>query len=173
MANLNEKQKRFCEEYMIDLNATQSAIRAGYSEDTARQIGSENLSKPVISSYIEQLMLDRSNRTTITADKVLQELARMAFFNVQDVQDDKGNTKPFNEWSRDDLACIQEITETKMGNDDASMVINQKFKASDKKANLELIGKHLRLFTDKVEHSGPNGGPIESSFNFIPVSSND
>jgi phage terminase small subunit len=172
MAKLTAKQEQFCKEYLIDLNATQAAIRAGYSEDTAKSIGSENLTKPDISSCIEQLMAERSKRTAITADKVLQELAKMAFFNMQDVQDEEGNTLPFNEWSRDDLASLQEVTETKIGKDEDSIVINRKFKAADKKSSLELIGKHLKLFTDKHEHSGPNGGPIETtSFTFVPVGS--
>lgn len=138
---LTAKQEQFCKEYLIDLNGTQAAIRAGYSKDTAKEIASENLTKPNISECIEKLMADRSKRTEITADRVLEEIAKMAFFNVQDVQDDEGKTRPFNEWSRDDLACIQEISQ-------------DKFKVSDKKPNLELLGRHLKLFTDKIELGG-------------------
>jgi phage terminase small subunit len=153
MAKLTAKQEQFCKEYLIDLNGTQAAIRAGYSEDSAKEIASENLTKPNISSYIEQLMLDRSNRTTVTADKVLAEIAKMAFFNMADVIDDEGNAKPLHQWTRDDMAALQEVTETKIGKDEG-LVITQKFKVGDKKANLDLLGRHLKLFTDKVEHTG-------------------
>ena len=71
MAKLTAKQKRFCEEYLIDLNGTQSAIRAGYSEKTACAIGTENLRKPLISSYIAQLMAERNKETKIDAAWVL------------------------------------------------------------------------------------------------------
>lgn len=71
MADLTDKQKRFCEEYMIDLNATQAAIRAGYSERTAYSIGDENLRKPEISKHIQFLQSARSERTQIDADWVL------------------------------------------------------------------------------------------------------
>lgn len=79
MSELTEKQKRFCEEYLVDLNATQSAIRAGYSKKVARSIGAENLTKPDIQQYIEDLRAEQSKRTEITADKVLEELGSVAF----------------------------------------------------------------------------------------------
>lgn len=152
--DLNDKQTAFCEEYIVDLNATQAAIRSGYSDNCARQIGAENLTKPVIAKYIQKLVAERSERTAVTADRVLAELAKMAFFSMGNVIDDEGNTKPLNQWSKEDLAALQEITETKIGREEESVVTNTKFKVSDKKANLELLGKHLKLFTDKVEHSG-------------------
>ncbi len=156
---LTPKQEQFCKEYLIDLNGTQAAIRAGYSEDSAKEIASENLTKPNISSYIEQLMTERSKRTTITADKVLQELAKTAFFNMADVIDEEGRTKPLQEWSRDDMAALQEVTETKIGKDEG-LLITQKFKVGDKKGNLDLLGRHLKLFTDKVELGGDADNPI-------------
>ena len=72
---LKERQKRFVDEYLIDLNATQAAIRAGYSPKTAYSIGDENLKKPEIQEYISERMKDREKRTEITQDKVLKELA--------------------------------------------------------------------------------------------------
>lgn len=84
---LTKKQKLFVEGYLIDLNATQAAIRAGYSPETAQQMGSENLSKPVICAYIDRAMAERSRRTGVTADGVIQELAKIAFVNAVDVID--------------------------------------------------------------------------------------
>ena len=83
MPKLTEKQKRFCEEYLIDLNATQAAVRAGYSEKTAFSIGVENLRKPLIQEYLQRLMQERSDRTRVSADKVLQELERIAMTETE------------------------------------------------------------------------------------------
>lgn len=79
MPKLTEKQKRFCEEYLIDLNATQAAKRSGYSEKTAFSIGVENLKKPLIQEYLQELMKSRSEQTGITAEKVIDELQKIAF----------------------------------------------------------------------------------------------
>lgn len=76
-SNLSDKQKMFCKEYIIDLNATQACIRAGYSEKTARQIGSENLSKLNIQDEIAKLIKDREERMQLTADKVLEDIERV------------------------------------------------------------------------------------------------
>ena len=76
---MTKKQKRFVEEYLIDLNATQAAIRAGYSPATAKEIGCENLTKPNISEAIAKAMAERSRRTGVNQDRVLQELAKIAF----------------------------------------------------------------------------------------------
>ena len=80
---LTDKQKRFCEEYLIDLNVTQSAIRAGYSEKTAYSIGNENLKKPEIQNHISKLMEIQSRRTGITADKIIDELGKVAFADTE------------------------------------------------------------------------------------------
>ena len=76
---MTEKQKRFCEEYLVDLNETQAAVRAGYSEKTAYSIGSENLKKPEIKKYLQELRLKQSERTGLTADDVINELREIAF----------------------------------------------------------------------------------------------
>ena len=105
---LTKKQKLFVEEYLIDLNATQAAIRAGYSPDTAQQMGSENLSKPVIKNAIDKAIADRSRRTGINQDRVIQEIAKMAFLNPVDVIDmDEATIK--GEANRDDTACIASV----------------------------------------------------------------
>lgn len=83
IANLTDKQKRFCEEYLIDLNATQAAIRAGYSKKTADRIASENLKKLEIQNYLNGLMEKRSEDTGITAEKVVKELEIIAFSDVE------------------------------------------------------------------------------------------
>ncbi len=90
LPKLTNKQRVFVEEYLVDHNATQAAIRAGYSENTAQEIGSENLSKPIIKSAIADAMEARSERTLITADWVLTRLVEEATADVKDLYDEDG-----------------------------------------------------------------------------------
>ena len=145
---MTKKQKRFVEEYLIDLNATQAAIRAGYSPDTAGSIGAENLKKPEIKSRIDKAMAERSRRTGINQDRVLQELARIGFAKITDVVDPE-TAEIRTDASEDDLACIQsiKIKPNEFGTE-------REVKLYDKKAALVDLGKHLGLFKDKVELSG-------------------
>ena len=145
---MTKKQKRFVEEYLIDLNATQAAIRAGYSPDTAGSIGAENLKKPEIKSRIDKAMAERSKRTGINQDRVLQELARIGFAKITDVVDpETAEIRP--DASDDDLACIQsiKIRPNEFGTE-------REVKLYDKKSALVDIGKHLGLFKDKLELTG-------------------
>lgn len=145
---MTKKQKRFVEEYLIDLNATQAAIRAGYSTDTAGSIGAENLKKPEIKSRIDKAMAERSRRTGINQDRVLQELARIGFAKITDVVDPE-TAEIRTDASDDDLACIQsiKIKPNEFGTE-------REVKLYDKKAALVDLGKHLGLFKDKVELTG-------------------
>lgn len=145
MAKLSPKQQRFVEEYLIDLNATQAAIRSGYSVKTAGVIGSENLIKPNISEAISKARAERSKRTGVTADRVVEELAKLAFVNISDVVDIKTG-KVLDYVDRNDLACVQSVKlkETEFGTE-------QEVKLYDKKSALELLGKHLGIFTDKID----------------------
>jgi phage terminase small subunit len=164
--SLNPKQEAFCQEYLKDLNATQAAIRAGYSADSARQIGSENLSKPAIEARLKQLMDERSERTRISADRVLNELAKLAFSDMRNFAKwGPGGVHPIEgeTLSDEDAACVAEVSETTT-KDGGSI----RFKLHDKKAALELLGRHLKLFTDKQEVSGPNGQPIQMDLTHIP-----
>ena len=100
MAKLTDKQEMFCLEYLIDLNATQAAIRAGYSEKTAQQVGSENLSKPVINQYISKLKAERSNSVSIDAKYVLKRLVEIDSLDVLDILDESGSMKQIKEWPK-------------------------------------------------------------------------
>lgn len=138
---MTKKQKRFVEEYLIDLNATQAAIRAGYKPDTAGSTGSENLKKPEIKAAIDRAMAERSKRTGINQDRILMELARIGFANITDVVDRKtGEIK--DDVSVDDLACIQSI-KVKPG----EFGVERETKMYDKKSALVELGKHLGMFT--------------------------
>lgn len=145
---MTKKQKRFIEEYLIDLNATQAAIRAGYSPDSAADIGSENLRKPDIRIHIERAMAERSKRTGINQDRVLQELAKIAFVNPADVIDFNEATVK-DDAAEEDLACIQAVKVKTMSGDKGDMT-EREVRLFDKKAALELLGKHLGMFKDNV-----------------------
>ena len=134
---MTQKQKLFIEEYLIDLNATQAAIRAGYSPDTAQQIGSENLSKPVISTEISKAMAERSRRTGVSADRVVLELAKIGFAKITDIVDLQ-TAEIKEDVSEDDLACIQSIKvkPNEWGTE-------KEIKMYDKRAALVDLGKHL------------------------------
>ena len=146
---MTKKQKRFIEEYLIDLNATQAAIRAGYSPDTAKSIGSENLTKPDIKAQIARAMAERSRRTGVNADRVIMELAKIAFVNANDVIDAETATlKP--DALPEDTAAIQSVKVKTFGEDG----LEREIKMADKLKALELLGKHLGMFRDKLEVSG-------------------
>jgi phage terminase small subunit len=169
MAGLTPKQQRFVEEYLVDLNATQAAKRAGYSKKTAGQVGAENLKKPVIADAIAEAQEARSERTSITQDTVLRELARLGFSNMLDymrVGDDGDPYLDFSDLTREQAAAIAEVTveDFKDGRgEDARDVRKIKFKLADKKAPLELLGRHVGLkFASRHEHTGKDGGPIET-----------
>ena len=146
---MTKKQKRFVEEYLIDLNATQAAIRAGYSPDTAKSIGSENLTKPDIQARIAKAMAERSRRTGVNADRVIMELAKIAFVNASDVIDaDTATVKA--DALPEDTAAIQSVKVKTFGEDG----LEREVKMADKLKALELLGKHLGMFKDKVVLSG-------------------
>lgn len=146
---LTNKQSMFVKEYLIDLNATQAAIRAGYSAKTAGWIGPQLLGKTHIAAAIQSQMDKRAAKIEITAERVLQEIAKMAFANMQDLYDEHGILKPISELPREVAAAVQSV---KVNLTEACAV--QEVKLWDKKGSLELLGKHLVLFTDKVQHSG-------------------
>ena len=151
MANLTPKQQRFVEEYLIDLNATQSAIRAGYSEKTAQQIGAQNLLKLVIQEAIQEAQNKRTEQTQIDSAYVLKRLVEIDQMDVLDIMDDDGNVKPLRDWPKVWRQFVSNI-ETISMEDEAGWL--KKIKWPDKVKNLELLGKHVSVgaFKDKIEH---------------------
>jgi phage terminase small subunit len=157
---LTAKQQAFVNEYTVDLNATQAAIRAGYSEDTAQVIGSENLSKPLVSEAIQVALDLRAERTRITADRVLVEVAKLGFSNIKDIFTESGQLKNLSSIPDELAAAIQsvEVVTRKVSGSEANEVeYVHKIKMADKKASLELLGKHLKLFADRTEITGADG----------------
>lgn len=163
---LRGKQQRFVDEYLIDRNATQAAIRAGYSEKTAQQMGSENLLKPVIQSAIAKGEAELAERTKITQDKVMKELEKIGFSNMLDyvtITDGGDPVTDFSALTRDQAAAISEIVVeeyTEGRGEDARNVKRTKFKLSDKRSALVDMGKHLGMFKDHLVHSNDPENPL-------------
>ena len=147
-AKLTEKQQRFVDEYLIDLNATQAAIRAGYSVKTANEQGSQNLAKLSIQQAIAEQMAERSKRTGINQDRVVLELAKIALVNMTDIVDSQGRIK--SDASPDDLACIESV-KYKESESDTGSSVEREVKIASKLKALELLGKHLGMWNDKLD----------------------
>lgn len=153
MANLTPKQQRFVEEYLIDLNATQAAIRAGYSERTANEQGSRLLANVSVSEAIAEAQAKREERTQIDADYVLKRLVEIDQMDVLDIMDDQMKIRPVNEWPKVWRQYVTNLENLELSDGEGCF---KKIKWPDKVKNLELIGKHVSVgaFKDKVEHSG-------------------
>lgn len=148
MAKLTDKQRRFVDEYLIDLNATQAAIRTGYSAKTAEQQGSRLLSNVKVQQAVSEKMAERSKRTGINQDRVVLELARIAFVKMTDVVDEEGQIR--NDATDDDLACIESI-KYKSSTMDSGESVEREVKIGSKLKALELLGKHLGMWNDKLD----------------------
>lgn len=149
---LNNKQKRFCQEYIIDLNATQAAIRAGYKEKTAYSQGQRLLKHVEIQKNIQKAQEKRSIRTEITQDMVLKELAKIGFTDMRNYSTWGSNgviLKQSDELTPEQTAAISEVSETISKNGGSI-----KFKLHDKVSALEKIGRHLGMFNDKLQLDG-------------------
>ena len=156
MSTFTNKQEMFIKEYLIDLNATQAAIRAGYSEKTASQQGERLLRNVQVSAAIQEAMNKRSNKLEITAERVLQEIAKLAFYDPRNFFDDDGRIKPISELDENTAMALGgiETLHKIIGDEKDGMAVVTKIKLVDQGQNLERLGRHLKLFTDKVEHSG-------------------
>lgn len=151
---LTDKQEMFCREYLIDLNATQAAIRAGYSEKTARSIGQRMLTNVDIEKRLSELKGDRNERVSVNADYVLDRLIQIDQLDVADILDENGDLLPVREWSKAWRTSVNAIEVIQMSKGDMDIeTFLKKVKLPDKLKNLELLGKHVdvQAFKDKIE----------------------
>jgi len=149
---MTPKRERFVKEYMVDLNATQAAIRAGYSVKTAYSIGPELLTKPEIAVAISRERAEQSKRTGVNADRVINELAKLAFVNLNDVTDFESASVEGNP-NRDDTAAIQSIKVKRIPTAEGD-IVEREVKIHDKGKALEQLGRHLGIFNDKLRFEG-------------------
>ena len=163
MGKLTDKQERFCQEYIIDLNATQAALRAGYSAKCINHQGPANLLKPIIQVEIQKLKAKRSERVQIEADSVVKELAKVAFSNIKNylnIEDDEVYFKDFKDITDEHAAAIESVKVTKKiikgkkENDDIEIQAIQ-FKLHSKLNALEQLGKHLGIYEKDNDQSRP------------------
>lgn len=169
MPELTAKQARFVDEYLIDLNATQAAIRAGYAESGARTEGARLLANADIGASIAAGLKARSDKTKIDAEWLLTRLAEEAVADVADLYDDAGNLKPMKEWPKvwrtglvAGIDTVQEFEVVDGKREAVGMV--RKLRLSDRVKRLELIGKHVdvQAFRERVSHENPDGSPMVS-----------
>lgn len=144
---LSEQRQRFVEEYLIDLNGTQAAIRAGYSVKTAQEQASRLLSNVMVQEAISKAMAARSKRTGVNQDRVVLELAKIAFVKMTDVVD--GNGRIREDATDDDLACIESIKYKESDNEFGGSV-EREVKIGSKLKALELLGKHLGMWNERM-----------------------
>ena len=155
-AGLTPQQYRFVEEYCEDPSSQKhAAIRAGYAEANASSQASHMMDNPKIIAAIEQRQIERAKRLGITKDRVLQEIALIAFSNLQDLVEmnaDGDTTINLKGIARDQAAALGEVSISTKGG--KNKVKTAKIRLHDKLAALEKLAKHLGLLKDKVEHTG-------------------
>lgn len=161
---LTPRQAMFVREYLVDLNSTQAAIRAGYSERTAKQQGSRLLTNDDVQAAIAEAMKARATAVDISAEEVLRMLADEARADLADLYDDKGNLLPIRDWPRawrrGLVVGIESFEEFEgFGEDRKFIGMTRKVKLSDRIKHKELIGRHLGMFVDKTEVKFPDGPP--------------
>lgn len=144
---MTPKQQRFVEEYLIDLNATQAAIRAGYSKSTAYSIGQENLNKPELAAEIEKRRSELSDKAEVTQEQIVAEFCRMGFYDPAEIAG-----RPMN--GPEDISNLPEDVRRAIVGWGWDKAGNFTLKLADKNAALTNLGRHLGMFTDKVDVKG-------------------
>lgn len=151
----DEKHELFVLEYIAnDFNGSKAAIAAGYSARTAGAASTRLLKNVKVQALLKRHLKERKNSLEITADRVLEEMARLAFFDVRKLFDDDGYPIHISNLDDDTAAAIVGVDVVTKGNNDTGYADVMKIKLVDKKGALELLGKRLSLFTDKTEVSG-------------------
>jgi len=161
---LNAKQERFVAEYVANPNASEAARRAGYSDKTAGSIGQRLLKNVEIKATIDAGLQQIKGRIQLTVERTLEEIARVAYCDPRKLFDASGNLRPIAELDDNTAATIASIeVSTERGRDDESdkVTTTTKIKSCDKMRALDMAGRYHGIFKDRIEHSGPDGGPIQ------------
>jgi phage terminase small subunit len=174
-SDLSPQRLLFAQEYAVDLNAKKAALRAGYAESTAEKYAAMLLKNTQIQEAVKQVMKDRADRLQITQDRVLEEYAKIAFSDIRDFVDFR-TEKTVVGYDEEGQPIIdyKNIVDVRPSDQVDGRIINEisiskdgtlKFKLHDKKGALDMIGKHMKMFTEKVEMGGPDGEPLQVFFN--------
>lgn len=157
----SKRYELFAREYVIDFNGTRAATAAGYSAKTAVSKASQLLRKVKVSRLIDRLTAQRASKLDLKAEKIAEELQRLAFSNMLDYMEIDETGRPvglnLSGITRDQAAAIQEITEDTTGgtgDGERRLILRTKFKLADKRGSLELLGRHLGMFQDNVKVTG-------------------
>ncbi len=153
--SLTPQQSRFITEYLKDRNGTKAAIRAGYKASRARSTASRLVAKGNIRAEIDKRMQAVANRLEISAERVLKERARLAFFDVRKLLDAAGNPLPLQQLDDDTAAAIAGIDVQETGGGDEVVSLIKKYKLADKNASLTALEKHLGLYKDGTDSDVP------------------
>lgn len=146
---LTAKQLRFCEEYIVNLNATEAAIRAGYSKRSATVIGHENLTKPDIKAKIEDLLLEKRINSKVTEDQILEELKSLGFYSIKTFIDSDNAIVKLNTLTTEQLRPVVGIKSKESFTTIDNKVVREvttELKLADKRSALVDLGRHLGIF---------------------------
>lgn len=159
MQKITAKQEKFCHEYLIDCNGQQAAIRAGYSPKAAKVEGSRLLTNANVKARLAELQQEVNKSIKVTAQDVINELAKLALFNIRDLMDENDNMKKIHELTPEQSAAISEITVTtqRLGKEITNTSI--KVKMHSKTQALDMLGKHFGIYA-----------PVEMDLNLNDVS---
>jgi phage terminase small subunit len=146
---LAPNQKRFVEEYLVDLNGKRAAIRAGYSSRSAEVQGSRLLRNDKVKKALESAMKARSRRTKVTADRVVAELAKIAFANMCDYWSRSGETLDLSRIDQDRMAAVEEIAVDETINSSGVLYRRTRVKLRDKVGALASLARHLGMAADR------------------------
>jgi phage terminase small subunit len=157
---LTDKQRRFCEEYVVDWNGTRAAIAAGYSEKSAYSMAGENLRKPELKAYIEEIKNDLSRLSGVTALRNIKELAKVAYTNVSDFKEDWFKFKRFEDLTEDQKAAIAEITHSELNIGEDMVKVVEKLKVHDKLKAIAMLNKMFGYDIVEPEKEESNTGSL-------------
>lgn len=163
---LTPKQRLFVEEYLVDMNATQAAIRAGYKKKAAYRTGFENLNKPQIQAALAQRQRQLQRKIEVKQERVLLELCCLAFFDVKDMMDENSHLLPIHEIPEQTRRAIVGVKQSRKfipGNEDEpdQVEVTTEYKLGNKDAALNKLGLHLGMFQKELEK---NFGNIKMNF---------
>lgn len=155
MADLTPKQQRFVAEYLVDLNATKAAARAGYTAATARQQGSRLLTNVDIANAVADGAAQRLAKSGLTADRTLEEMRRLAFSDIRKFFTDWGGLKPIHELSDEEASVVAsfEVIKKNLFAGDKKVDTIHKLKAWDKLKALEMLAKHFGLLVERIDQN--------------------